>query len=327
MFLYICNNLSLLEESLNILITGCAGFIGSTLTERLIKEHSVIGVDTFDDYYSKNIKENNMNAFRDHANFTFYEYDIRDINILHQLFTKHQIDTVIHFAAKPGIRASFGNSAECVSVNIEGTVNLLECMRQFGVKKLVFASSSAVYEKSNEQIFKETIKIGPSLSPYAQSKKSCEEYIRSYSAKFGISSVVLRFFTVFGPRQRPDLAICKFANAIKNGETIYLNGDGSSTRDYVYIDNIIDAIVSAISYDKTLFEIINVGSGESITLNNLVECLEKEIGKPAKVVHLDGVQDGNDQVCADITKAESLLNYKPVVSFREGLHKYIKQAF
>lgn len=192
---------------MNILVTGCAGFIGSSLVDKLIENPSnkIIGIDNFDGYYNSDIKEKNMKNFVDRPNFVFFKEDIRNSQVLKEVMHNFEVDVVVHLAAKAGVRPSFASPLEYESVNIGGTLNILNCMEQTGVKKLVFASSSSVYGNCKEEVFTEDIQNLEPLSPYAQTKKTCEEFIKLYSREYGINALCLRFFTVFGPKQRPDL--------------------------------------------------------------------------------------------------------------------------
>lgn len=314
---------------MNILVTGCAGFIGSSLTDKLIinNDNKIIGIDNFDPYYPRAVKENNMKNFINSDNFTFYEGDIRDKELLSNIFKKHNIDIVVHLAAKAGVRHSFEEPVEYVSVNIEGTVNILNTMQKYNVSKIVFASSSSVYGNCKEKMFSEDLKDLQPISPYAQSKKNCEDYLKLYTELFNINAVALRFFTVFGPRQRPDLAIHKFAVNIAQNKPIPFYGDGTTYRDYTYIEDITDGIISAMYYDKTKFEIFNLGSQNPITLTSLVEYIEKDLGKKA-IIEKYPMQKGDVQsTYANISKAQKLLGYKPKLTFQEGLHKFIEQLF
>lgn len=314
---------------MNILVTGCAGFIGSSLTDKLIinNDNKIIGIDNFDPYYPRAVKENDMKNFINKDNFTFYEGDIRDKELLSNIFKKHNIDIVVHLAAKAGVRHSFEEPVEYVSVNIEGTVNILNTMQKYNVSKIVFASSSSVYGNCKEKMFSEDLKDLQPISPYAQSKKNCEDYLKLYTELFNINAIALRFFTVFGPRQRPDLAIHKFAVNIAQNKPIPFYGDGTTYRDYTYIDDITDGIISAMYYDKTKFEIFNLGSQNPITLTSLVEYIEKDLGKNA-IIEKYPMQKGDVQsTYANISKAQKLLGYKPKLTFQEGLHKFIEQLF
>ncbi len=311
---------------MNILITGAAGFIGSSLAESLIEEGCyVTGIDNFDNYYPAEIKRNNLKNLYKSSKFNLYEGDIRDESLLDSIFKNNKIDLVIHLAAKAGVRASILEPSEYISVNINGTVSILEKMKDYNVKKIIFASSSSVYGNSEQEKFSEDLTGLVQISPYAVTKKSAEDFIRNYSLLWGINAVCLRLFTVYGYRQRPDLAISKFTKAILNDEVINLYGDTASYRDYTYIQDVVDAFKAAVYYNDTPFEIINVGSSNPITLNELVYNIENITNKKAKINYLP-VQKGDvKRTYADITKAGKLLNYSPKYTFREGLRCFIEK--
>lgn len=314
------------KNNMKFFITGSAGFIGSSLTEKLLLENNcVIGIDNFDMNYPREIKENNIKAFKDNPNFTFYYGDIRDKNLIEQIMEEHKPDVVIHLAAKAGVRASLNTPLEYVSVNIEGTVNIIESMRKNNINKLIFASSSSVYGNCKSLLFKEEeTDYLVQISPYACSKKACEDFIRTYTEIYDIQAVCLRFFTVYGPKQRPDLAICKFTNAIMKDEPVTIYGCTSTYRDYTYIDDITDGICAAVKYDKTKYEIINLGSSSPVTLKELIEYIEEELGKKAIIEYLPKQTGDVERTYADITKAKNLLGYSPKLSFKQGLHKFVK---
>lgn len=310
---------------MQILITGGAGFIGSTLADKILKDGCrVVVIDNFNDFYDKNLKEQNVEANLKNPDYKLYRGDICDKELLQKVFSENSIDKVIHLAACAGVRTSIEAPLEYVYSNVYGTVNILECMKKFNVKKLVFASSSSVYGNCTAQKFSEDLKISEPISPYAATKSSCEQFIYTYSKLYDISAVCLRFFTVYGPRQRPDLAIRKFTQAMMKDEEITVFGDGTSLRDYTYIDDIISGICAAAEYNKTNYEIINLGGGNPITVNEVVKTIEKALGKTAKIKY-GSVQPGDVQkTISDITKAQNLLGYAPITSFDEGIDKFIK---
>ena len=310
---------------MNILITGCAGFIGSWVTQKLIASgHNIIGVDNFDPYYPKNIKQNNMSEFLSDERFTFCEADITDISSLDNIFSKYDIDIVVHLAAKAGVRNSAIYPLDYFNTNVFGTLCVLECMRKYGTKKIVFSSSSSVYGNCSAEKFTENITNLKQLSVYAQTKKTAEDYIEMYNRQYGINAVCLRFFTVYGKRQRPDLAITKFTRQIKNNEVLTVYGDGSSYRDYTHIEDISSGIISAIYYDKTPYEIINLGSENPVKLSDLIYLLEKLIGKKANTNTEPLPAEDMIRTHADISKAKELLNYSPKIKFEEGISKFIE---
>lgn len=310
---------------MNILITGGAGFIGSTLADKLLeKNNKIVVIDNFNDYYSPKLKEKNIKHNLDNKNYKLYRGDICDKNLLSKIFEENQIDVVVHIAASAGVRPSIENPLSYVKNNIEGTVNIVEVMKENGIKKIVFASSSSIYGNCKEEIFSEDLKVSEPISPYAASKSACEQFLYTYSKLFDIQVVALRFFTVFGPRQRPDLAIRKFIDLIKENKPIPVYGDGTTIRDYTYIDDIVDGIIGAINYNDTPYEIINLGGGAPVSLNQMIETIEKVLNKKAKIEHLPMQLGDVNKTAADITKAKKLLNYNPKTSFKEGIIKFIE---
>ncbi len=310
---------------MNILVTGCAGFIGSWVCQKLLNnKYKIIGIDNFDPYYPKNIKLENMSEFKNNPNFSFYETDVTDTNTLNELFKKNHIDIVVHLAAKAGVRNSGLYPKEYNDVNVGGTVNILDCMKKYGVKKIVFSSSSSVYGDRPEEKYTEDMTDLKQISVYAQTKKSAEDFIELYNRQYGINAVCLRFFTVYGQKQRPDLAICKFTRQIRNGETLTVYGDGSTYRDYTHIEDISDGIIAAVTYDKTPFEIINLGSNSPVKLSDMIKTLEDIIGKKAKIKSEPIPAEDMKKTCADISKAKKLLGYSPKISFKDGVSDFVR---
>lgn len=310
---------------MNILITGGAGFIGSTLADKLIKENNkVIVIDNFNDYYSPKLKEKNVFHNLTNLNYSLYRNDICDKDAVEKIFEKNNIDCVVHIAARAGVRPSLENPLAYAETNIDGTINILEAMRKNNVKKMVFASSSSVYGNCKAEKFSEDLKVTEPISPYAATKSACEQFLYTYSKLYDIQSICLRFFTVFGPRQRPDLAIRKFIELIEQDRPIPVYGDGTTMRDYTYIDDIVSGIMSAIKYDKTPYEIINLGGGSPVTLNEMIETIEKVLGKNAKIDRLPMQPGDVDKTVSDITKAKKLLGYEPKTTFEEGIRNFIE---
>lgn len=310
---------------MNILITGGAGFIGSTLADKLLeKNNKIVVIDNFNDYYSPKLKEKNIKHNLDNKNYKLYRGDICDKNLLSKIFEENKIDVVVHIAASAGVRPSIENPLSYVKNNIEGTVNIVEVMKENGIKKIVFASSSSIYGNCKEEIFSEDLKVSEPISPYAASKSACEQFLYTYSKLFDIQVVALRFFTVFGPRQRPDLAIRKFIDLIKENKPIPVYGDGTTIRDYTYVDDIVDGIIGAINYNDTPYEIINLGGGAPVSLNEMISTIEKVLNKKATIEHLPMQLGDVNKTAADITKAKKLLNYNPKTSFKEGIIKFIE---
>lgn len=306
------------------LITGGAGFIGSNLADKLLADgNEIVVVDNFNDYYDVAVKEANIAQALQNPNYRLYRTDIEDMPRLEAVFKAHKFDAVIHLAARAGVRPSLENPVEYVKSNILGTVNVLECMRQFGVKKLVIASSSSVYGNCAAEIFSEDLKVTEPISPYAATKSACEQICYTWHHLYGINVVALRFFTVYGPRQRPDLAINKFSRLIAENKPIEMYGDGSTKRDYTFIEDIVQGICASIAYGKTGYEIINLGGGEPITLKRMIQTIEDAMGKKAEIIQKP-MQPGdvNKTVC-DWSKAKRLLNYQPRTTFEQGIKKFV----
>ncbi len=310
---------------MNYLITGGAGFIGSSLADKLLSDgHQIVVVDNFNDYYDVAIKESNVAQHKNNPNYKLYRTDIENEKALRPIFKKHQFDAVIHLAARAGVRPSLARPMDYVKTNILGTVNILENMRESGVKKLVIASSSSVYGNCKEKEFSEDLKVTEPISPYAATKSACEQLCYTWHHLYDLDVVALRFFTVYGPRQRPDLAIHKFTKKIEAGEPIQMYGDGSTKRDYTYIDDIVSGIKGAINYNKTGYEIINLGGGEPITLKRMIETIEDAVGKPA-IIEQKPMQPGDvDKTVCDWRKAHKLLKYTPKTTFEQGIKNFVK---
>jgi len=310
---------------MHYLVTGGAGFIGSHLVSALLKEgHQVSIFDDFNDYYDPQIKRNNIAAFKDQVQII--EGDIRDAVLVERTFAKNNFDTIVHLAARAGVRPSISDPKLYFTTNIDGTFNLLDACRYHGVNHFVFASSSSVYGVNKKVPFAETDLIERTISPYAATKLSCEQICSNYSNLFGIRTVCLRFFTVYGPRQRPDLAIAKFTKMIKEGKPIDKYGDGSTARDYTYIEDIISGIQAAIRYDQTDFDIFNIGGSATTTLAELIEMIESAVGKKAIINQMPDQPGDVPRTYADISKAKKLLGYNPQTPIREGITKYVEWA-
>lgn len=310
---------------MNYLITGGAGFIGSSLTERLRDDNNKIFViDNFNDYYDVNLKEKNIQPFLANKNYKLYRGDICDRNLVKEIFRQNHIDVVVHIAARAGVRPSLEDPLEYVRSNIEGTINILENMKEFSCKKIVFASSSSVYGNCTAEKFSEDLKVTEPISPYAATKSACEQFLYTYSKLYGINAVCLRFFTVYGPKQRPDLAIRKFIELIEQDKSIPVYGDGSTMRDYTYIEDILNGICAAIEYDKTPYEIINLGGGSPVTLSQMIRTIEKVLNKQAKIERLPMQPGDVNKTVSDISKAQKLLNYEPKTTFEEGIKKFVE---
>jgi UDP-glucuronate 4-epimerase len=309
----------------NILVTGGAGFIGSHLCETLLREGAwnVTVVDDLNDFYSPEIKRANLEEAKRSGDIDFYEADIRDAAALRTVFEANEFHAIVHLAARAGVRPSLSEPKLYTETNINGTVNLLELAREFGVGQFVFGSSSSVYGENKKIPFAESDPIFNPISPYAATKASGELICHTYSHLFNIRTVCLRFFTVYGARQRPDLAIHKFSKLIWEGRPIQVFGDGSTRRDYTYVDDIISGVRAAIDYDATMHEVINLGESETTELSRLIELLEDALGLNA-IIDRQPMQPGDVPVTyADISKARNLLNYDPQTKIEQGIPKFV----
>jgi len=308
----------------NILITGVAGFIGSNLADELLKhDFRIMGIDNFDPFYRREIKESNISDALKKSSFIFREGDIRDPEFLDRCFSEFGPDLVIHLAAKAGVRPSISDPSAYFDVNVNGTLNLLESMRRNKTGRMLFASSSSVYGNNKKIPFSESDNVDYPISPYAASKKAGELLCHTYHHLFGMDIFCLRFFTVYGPRQRCDLAINKFTRAILNGEAITLYGDGTTSRDYTYISDLMQGIKKAIEKVNG-FDIFNLGESNAISLARLVELLEEKTGKKAALQYMP-LQDGDViQTFADISKSKDILGYNPVIGIEAGIEKYVE---
>lgn len=307
-----------------ILVTGGAGFIGSNLIDELLRSgNEILCIDNFDSNYDKSIKLKNIEFALKDKNFRLVKGDIRNNNEVKKCFIELKPNIVIHLAAKVGVRPSIIYPEEYFSTNLLGTINILESMKEFNVNRLIFASSSSVYGNNKKIPFEETDYVDFPISPYAVTKKACELICHTFHKLYGFDIFCLRFFTVYGPRQRPDLAINVFAENILNDRPIELFGDGNTSRDYTFINDIVEGIKGSIQFLKG-YEIINLGESRTISLNELIRTLEKQIGKKASIKLLP-LQPGDVQTTyADITKAKNLINYNPVWEFNEGIREFIK---
>lgn len=310
---------------MHFLVTGCAGFIGSHLCDKLLDMgHKVSGIDNFDPFYPRNIKESNLERATSNAAFHLFEGDIQDIGFLDSLPV--DIDFVIHLAAKAGVRPSVENPQGYIDTNVTGTHRMLEWMRRRSLKKLVFASSSSVYGNNKRVPFSETDVVDYPISPYAFTKKTGELITHTYHHLYGMDVINLRFFTVYGPRQRPDLAIRKFTELILNDKPITLYGDGSTSRDYTYIDDIVDGVCLAIDYLKAqqnVYETINLGNSSPVSLAALVEHIYLSLRTEPKIQHTQMQEGDVHRTYADTHKAKSLLGFEARTSLRDGLKSFI----
>jgi len=310
----------------NFLITGGAGFIGSHLVDRLLATDvtHITVVDDFNDFYDPSIKHDNIKSHLKDPRYSIHEVDIRDRAALEQQFKENNFDCVVHLAARAGVRPSLSEPQLYTETNINGSLNLLELARQHNIKQFVFGSSSSVYGINAKVPFSEDDPIRQPISPYAATKGAGELLCHTYSHLYGLRCVCLRFFTVYGPRQRPDLAIHKFAKLISTGKPIPVFGDGTTRRDYTYVDDIIDGVLAAISYDKTSYEVFNLGESRTVELNELISLLEKELDTHAIIDHQPSQPGDVPQTFADISKARALLGYDPKTQIEEGLRRFVE---
>lgn len=310
------------------LITGGAGFIGSSICEKLLKENNkIIVIDNFCDFYDPKIKENNIKDFINNPNFKLYREDIRDRQAIKRIFDENNIEIVIHLAAMAGVRPSIENPCLYQEVNCIGTQNLLEEMKEHNIKKLVMASSSSVYGNCKDVPFKEDMVVDFAISPYAATKKANEVMTHVYHKLFDFDVIMLRFFTVYGPKQRPDLAINKFTKLMLENKEIPMYGDGTTSRDYTYIDDIIDGIEKFCNYllkNKNIYEIINLGNSFPISLKEMINTISKVLNIQPKIKQMPMQPGDVERTYADISKARELIGYEPKVSFEEGIKKFVK---
>ena len=307
-----------------MLVTGGAGFIGSHCVEALLAQGvEVVVFDDFNDFYDPAVKEANIVGFEDRI--TLVRGDIRDAGLVEETFAIHGFDAVLHLAARAGVRPSISDPKLYFTTNIDGTFNLLDACRHHGVNRFVFASSSSVYGINEKVPFSESDRIERTISPYAATKLAGEQICSNYSHLFGIHCACLRFFTVYGPRQRPDLAIAKFTRAIHEEKPIDRYGDGSTARDYTYIDDIVAGVLAATAYTlESPFEIFNLGGSATTTLSELIAMIEHAVGKKAWIRQLPEQPGDVPRTYADVDKARRLLGYEPRTPIREGVRKYVE---
>lgn len=307
-----------------ILVTGGAGFIGSHLVDRLLAQNRrVVVVDNFNDFYAPAIKHANVRAHLAHPNYQLLQADLGDFAALRELFAKTHFDAIVHLAARAGVRPSLEQPLQYEQTNVTGTLNLLELARQFEIKRFVFGSSSSVYGDNPRAPFREEYLPQP-ISPYAATKAAGEMLAYTYSHLYNIQTVCLRFFTVYGPRQRPDLAIHKFARLMSAGKPIPVYGDGTTERDYTYVADIVEGILAALRYEQTPFEAINLGCSQTVPLNYLVTLLEESLGIKARVERHPMHPGDLALTHADVSKAHRLLHYAPTTRIETGIQKFVE---
>ena len=306
-----------------ILVTGGAGFIGSHLIERLIHEGvSVTLVDDFNDFYDPDIKRANISELG--PGLRVVEGNICDESVLNQAFDGHRFDAVVHLAARAGVRPSREYPELYLRTNIDGTFRILEAIKKAGTPRLIFASSSSVYGLNKKLPFSELDRIEQTISPYAATKLAGEQLCSTYAHLNNIRTVCLRFFTVYGPRQRPDLAISKFTRLINDGKPIPKFGDGSSARDYTYVEDIVEGIVASLAYEGPIFDVFNLGGSQTTTLSELIELVENSLGKKAEIDQLPEQPGDLPRTYADVAKAGELLGYSPGTPIAAGVPKYVE---
>lgn len=305
-----------------ILVTGAAGFIGSHVAKALLEAgHSVVGIDNINDYYDQQLKHDRLGWLNKYPAFTFYELDFSDRAATRSVFEKHTFDRICHLGARAGVRPSLENPFIYEQANTQGTLNLLDLAREFDIKYFVLASTSSVYGANNKVPFSETDAVDHPVSPYAATKRACELMAYTYHHLYGINTIILRFFTVYGPWGRPDMAYFKFAQAITQGQPIDVYNNGDHQRDFTYIDDIVSGVTSALTKDYG-YEIINLGNSHTEELMYMIECIEKEFGATFKK-NMVAMQAGDvHRTYADITKAKELLGYNPQTRLSDGLHKF-----
>lgn len=309
---------------MKVLVTGSAGFIGSHLCERLLAEGNVVvGLDNLDDFYDPAVKRTNMSKSKSCDKFQFVEGDIRDPGCIDDVLNSGDIDIVVHLAAKAGVRPSIEDPAGYQDVNITGTIVLLEGVKRYGVRKFVFASSSSIYGNNKKVPFSESDNVDFPISPYAATKKAGELICHTYSHLYDIDMTCLRFFTVYGPRQRPDLAIHKFCKLIEAGQAIPVFGDGSMMRDFTYIDDILDGVTAAMK-KPCGYEIYNLGESRPIRLDELISRIEDALGKKAIIERLPNQPGDVNQTYADVSKAKKELGYEPATQIEVGLKRFVE---
>src|SRR3954454_20491115 len=308
---------------MRILVTGGAGFIGSHLVEKLIGlGHAAAILDDFNDFYDPQIKRANIAAVKDDA--PVFQIDLRNNNAVRGLFHREKFDTIVHLAARAGVRPSIAQPQLYYDANVSGTLHLLDAARIAGIERFIFASSSSVYGICKNVPFSEDLHLTQTISPYAATKIAGEFLCSTFCHLYQMRTIALRFFTVYGARQRPDLAIHQFTRKIDAGQPIDQFGDGTTRRDYTYIDDIIQGTLAALEYNGLVFDIFNLGENQTIELRELIAAIEKVLGKKAKINQLPEQPGDVPLTCADISKATKLLGYNPTTKLRDGLPKFVQ---
>lgn len=308
-----------------VLVTGGAGFIGSNLIKELLSgnKYRVIAVDNFDGAYDIKYKKEHLKPFIEHKNFVFYQNDILDMEAMRKIFEKEKLEWVVHLAAKTDTRKAVADPYIYESVNIRGTINLLELAKDYGIKNFIFASSSSVYGNSASAPFKEDDPHSLPISPYGATKKAGELFVYSYCHNFGLNAVCLRFFNAYGENNRPDMVPYIWTDKILRGEEIEMSGQGSRKRDYTYVGDTVLAIIKAMEIKNIGFEILNIGCGKPYSLKELLAMIEKVIGEKAKIKERPSHGASVEETYADITKAEKILGWKPEIDLEEGITRLV----
>jgi UDP-glucuronate 4-epimerase len=307
---------------MRVLVTGGAGFIGSHLAEKLLaRGHEVVILDDFNDFYDPKIKHANIAGFA--KDVTIHHVDLRDSESVRNVFHREKVDAITHLAARAGVRPSIQYPRLYYDTNVIGTLHLLEAARVTGVARFIFASSSSVYGAARKIPYSEDENLNQTFSPYAATKVAGEFLCSTYSHLYNVRVVVLRYFTVYGPRQRPDLAIHQFTRRIHAGLPIDRFGNGDTRRDYTYIDDVIQGTMAAFQYEGPLFDVFNLGESETIQLKELIAAIENVLGKQAKINELPEQPGDMPRTCADISKARKLLGYNPTTNFSDGLPRFV----
>jgi UDP-glucuronate 4-epimerase len=311
---------------MKLLVTGGAGFIGSHLVERLLNDgHDVAILDDFNNFYDPKIKRANISGVA--KDIAVHDVDLRDSKEVAKVFQKEKVDAIFHLAARAGVRPSIQQPQLYYDTNVAGTLHLLEGVRAIGVERFIFVSSSSVYGAAKKVPLSEEEHLAQTLSPYAATKIAAEFLCSTYSHLYNLRVVALRYFTVYGARQRPDLAIHQFTRKIHAGEPIDQFGDGTTRRDYTYIDDVIQGTMAALKYDGPLFDVFNLGESETIQLKDLIAAIERVLGKKAKINRLPEQPGDMPMTCADISKARKLLGYNPKTKFEDGLPRFVDWFF